>query len=211
MAEEEAASFQNQGHIIIPPSRRIFFRTAETWNDGLLENAYALYEHLPLAQAQDAMSDFIGKLKDVLNKTHSVTLEGLGNLRSTVQGQIFFVAAKQLNLNPESFGLVPLAISPVSAQIEEETFSVANQKQVNSATRQPLVIEQQPNPTLEETGSSQKTKWPYYLLGAIGLILLLLVLVYVFQEPLRPVLEKILYSKEDLEFLHSLPNTGTIL
>jgi len=48
MAEDTPATLTKNGHILLPPGRRIFFRESETWNDGLLEEAYGEKEELGL-------------------------------------------------------------------------------------------------------------------------------------------------------------------
>ena len=49
----------------------------------------------------------------------------------------------------------------------------------------------------------QKRNWVLWgVVAAVGLIIVMVVLLFVFKEQLRPVLEQLLYSKEELEILH---------
>ena len=104
MAEDTPATLTHDSHVLNPPGRRICFRENETWNDGLLEDAYGSKEEL-----EDLISDVSRKLA----REKSVTLDGFGKLRRTREGDIFFVMDKNVSVNPNGFGLVPLSLSPL--------------------------------------------------------------------------------------------------
>ena len=54
-----------------------------------------------------------------------------------------------------------------------------------------------------EAAAVPKKNWVLWgVLTAVGIIILLAVLLFVFKDNLRPVLEQLLYSKEELEILH---------
>ena len=49
----------------------------------------------------------------------------------------------------------------------------------------------------------QKKNWVLWgLLAAVGVIIVMVVLLFVFREQFMPMLEQLLYSKEELEILH---------
>ncbi len=53
-----------------------------------------------------------------------------------------------------------------------------------------------------EKKTSRSYRWLYILLTVLAILLILVLLVLVFKEELRPVLEKILYSKQELEIIN---------
>ena len=56
--------------------------------------------------------------------------------------------------------------------------------------------------TAGEKKTSRSYRWLYILLTVLAILLILVLLVFVFKEELRPVLEKILYSKQELEIIN---------
>ena len=56
--------------------------------------------------------------------------------------------------------------------------------------------------TAGEKKTSRSYRWLYILLTVLAILLILVLLVLVFKEELRPVLEKILYSKQELEIIN---------
>ena len=56
--------------------------------------------------------------------------------------------------------------------------------------------------TAEKADKNKSPKWLWALLTVIAVVLIACVLIYFFREDLKPYLERILYSKEELEILH---------
>ncbi|NLA15526.1 MAG: hypothetical protein GX877_03195 [Bacteroidales bacterium] len=189
MAEDTPATLTHNAHVLLPPGRRIFFRESETWNDGLLEKAYDNPEEL---------KTLLSEVSRKLTREKSVTLEGFGRLRRTREGDVFFVMDKSVSVNPNEFGLVPLSMSPLSTPskvkctlsdpLQEDTREEKQETESKGGTKT----------TAGEVKTDRKaSKGVAVFLTILLLLILCLLLVYVFKDFLRPVLEKILYSAEE--------------
>jgi len=183
MAEETPATLTHDSHVLMPPGRRISFKETETWNDGLLEEVCGSKEEL-----KGLLSDIAKKL----TKEKSVTLEGFGKLRRTREGDIFFVMDKNVPVNPNGFGLVPLSLSPLpvpsKVKCELSQLPPAPEVQVQAPVQES---------TVTQVSGKKDKKWPWVLLTIVVLILLGILLVFIFRDALQPFLEKILYSPEE--------------
>ena len=184
IAEDLPASFTRDSHVLLPPGRRISFKASETWNDGLLENA---------VESKAELNELLAKITYSLNKEKSVTLEDFGKLRRTKEGDIFFVIDKNIILNPGGFGLVPLSLSPLEApsKIKSPVFPQKYEELSSAETPPPVPASSDPDTKQRHLGGMWIT------LGIILLIVILILIVYVFREPLRPLLETILYSSQE--------------
>jgi len=180
MAEETPATLTHDSHILMPPGRRISFKESETWNDGLLEEAYG---------SKETLKEAVSEISKKLSKEKSVILEGFGKLRRTKEGDIFFVMDKNVAINPNGFGLVPLSLCPlpvpskVHCALSElpPTPEVQVKTSVKETTVTPL------------TGGKNK-KWPWVLLTIFVIVLIIILMVYIFRDALQPILEKMLYT-----------------
>lgn len=182
-AEETPATLTRDSHVLMPPGRRISFKESETWNDGLLEQAIG---------SKDELGELLSEISRKLAKEKSVTLDGFGKLRRTKEGDVFFVMDKNVPVNPNGFGLVPLSLSPlpVSSKVKCELSEL------------PLTPEVQMQPSVQKaavTPSQGKhhKKWPWVLLTVFIIVLLVILMVYVFRDSLQPLLEKLLYTPEE--------------
>jgi hypothetical protein len=188
IAEDIPASFTRDSHILLPPGRRISFKASETWNDGLLENA---------VESKAELNELLVRINHSLNKEKSVTLEDFGKLRRTKEGDIFFVIDKSITLNPGGFGLVPLSLSPLEAPSKIKS-------PVSPPKHEELTPAETPPPALASSDRDTKQRHlggMWITLGIILLIVILVLIVYVFREPLRPLLETILYSRQERSLL----------
>ena len=214
IAEDTPATLTNNGHVLLPPGRRISFRESETWNDGLLEKAYSSKEDL------DAL---LAEVSKKLTREKSVTLDGFGKLRRTREGDIFFVMDKNVSVNPNGVGLVPLSLRPLlvpskvrcalSAPGEDPGKAVKpgdnSPQECTAATPQVLSgpeqdVAQTDEKVEPESMQKPRKKIPAGVLTCLLVILTLLLcllLIYVFRDSLKPVLEKILYSAEERQLL----------
>ena len=189
MAEDTPATLTHDSHVLNPPGRRICFRENETWNDGLLEDAYGSKEEL-----EDLISDVSRKLA----REKSVTLDGFGKLRRTREGDIFFVMDKNVSVNPNGFGLVPLSLSPlpspskVKCELALPTEPVAEEDpagQIASPVGR--------NATATGSETKKSSRWPLVVLIILLVLVLVFILVFIFRDALRPILETILYSPQE--------------
>ena len=105
---------------INPPFRRIFFRTSEIWNDELIEKYYIEKYNLDPESAKKELQEFFDKFRFELNVKKIIDLPEFGKIRSTKEGNVFFVAEKGLDIYSNAYGLEPIPIKLLSEEPEIE-------------------------------------------------------------------------------------------
>lgn len=93
------ASFTDKGFAITPPYRVLSF-SAGQGQDNLLAECYANANGIDLAHAKRVISEFCAEIKDKLLKSKALDFPGLGRMKATAGGTIFFVAEENLELCP---------------------------------------------------------------------------------------------------------------
>lgn len=104
VVEDMPASFADRGYSINPPYRRLSF-VGKVSDDRRLAALYAAGNSLDAKDADSILRSFLEGLGDELRRTKSVELPGLGRLRATREGHIFFVPDESLDISPDTFGL----------------------------------------------------------------------------------------------------------
>ena len=137
-AEEMPASFSDKGYTVNPPYRRLSFTSAQVEDDRLAALYAASNQGLSLADASSIISSFCVSLSEELKSRKSVDLPGLGRLRSTREGQLFFVADPDLDISPDACGLT-------SVSLKTHSLSVADLPE----------LDQKPSETIPEQPKSQ--------------------------------------------------------
>ncbi|MBQ7999000.1 MAG: hypothetical protein IJ296_06740, partial [Bacteroidales bacterium] len=66
------------------------------------------------------------------------------------------------------------------------------------------IVEQPVRETLVAEPEKQKCRWILWVAAFVGILIILVILVFLFKEELMPLLEKLLYSKEELEILQKV-------
>ncbi len=80
----------------------------------------------------------------------------------------------------------------------EETENPAEQEKPAEIVEQPV------RETLVAEPEKRKCRWILWVAAFVGILIILVILVLLFKEELMPLLEKLLYSKEELEILHKV-------
>lgn len=276
IAEMAPSVFSDKAMVIHPPFRRILFRTAEVWNDGLLESRYAVERGISENEATAEISVFVKMMKIELNSTKHYKIPDFGSMRATEQNDYFFVAEKGLFNYLEGFGLEPLNLKVLNRRGAVETFtgkpvpfdipkepelpeeksdvnivgeieSVKDNKTpkeakgaeksvkidkaekieksdksenkdkvkvveavdpidfVEKSYKPKVIIEKTVNNKKAERSekSSKFVKRFVLILSAIFLIIVIVALLFIFKDEMRPFWEWLLYTKEELEILRS--------
>lgn len=122
VAEMMPASFSDRGYTINPPYRKLVFRSRNA-DDGLLVSLYASSNSVSPEIASGVMGEFVGNLKTVLFTHRNVVFPGLGKLRATREGHVFFIADEDLDIYPAGLGLEPVSlkthVKPTSLDFSE--------------------------------------------------------------------------------------------
>ncbi|MBQ3521941.1 MAG: hypothetical protein IJA38_03805 [Bacteroidales bacterium] len=100
-------------------------------------------------------------------------------------------------------------VAVVSEKLEKpEAYeeSVTSEEPEESAEQEkPAEIVEQPvRETLVAEAEKQKCRWILWVAAFVGILIILVILVFLFKEELMPLLEKLLYSKEELEILQKV-------
>ena len=120
-AESMPASFSDRGFTINPPYRRLTFSKRET-SDGLLAELYARSNGIGVQEAEGIIRAFSDSLSKDLRDNRSVEFPGLGRLRSTREGHLFFVPDQDLDITPDACGLESVSLkshAPIAALGEQ--------------------------------------------------------------------------------------------
>ena len=108
-AEQVGASFSDKGYTINPPYRRLSFNGTQT-DDGRLARLYASSNGVSQEEADTILRAFTASLSKELSAHSSIELRGLGRLRSTREGHLFFVPDEDLDISPEACGLTSVSL-----------------------------------------------------------------------------------------------------
>ena len=119
VAEEMPASFSDRGYSVNPPYRRLSFTSRQTEDNQLAALYASSNEGLSAEDAASIISSFCDSLKDELNSTKSVDFPGLGRLRATREGLLFFVADPDLDISPDACGLGAVSLKTHSLSAAE--------------------------------------------------------------------------------------------
>ena len=118
-AEEMPATFSDRGFSVNPPYRRLSFTSRQTEDNQLAALYASSNEGLSAEDAASIISSFCDSLKDELNSTKSVDFPGLGRLRATREGLLFFVADPDLDISPDACGLGAVSLKTHSLSAAE--------------------------------------------------------------------------------------------
>jgi nucleoid DNA-binding protein len=198
IAEPAPSVFSDKATIIHPPYRRVIFRSKETWNDGLLESKYAQRTGVREDRAKAYIEQFISALGAELELKKRVDFPGFGYMRINERGTNSFIIDKELFISKDSYGL-----EPIQVKILEKPGTIENLK-----TRKLKIFSDSDvikNLSKEKRGFDFKipksaVKWSLIIVG-IALVILLLI---IFNDQLRPLWEILLYNKEEREILRSI-------
>lgn len=230
--EEVPAYFSDRGFTINPPYQKIVFSPDGNGDDSLVRR-YAKDNGVSVARASEIVAEHVASLEKDLRVSRTVLLPGLGYLRMTHDGNVFFVAGEGLSfgldydmLEPVSLRNLP-ALSAVAAEPEPELEPVA------SAEPEPApAIEPEPEPAAEPeptpTAESEPTivpepatvpepvaapaplpakpasrTWLRVCLCIAGAILLLFAALAVCGRLYPDIVDPLLYSEEELSIIRA--------
>ena len=195
----------NDGTAITPPCCKIHFDSSEAemdFSDSLLVKEYAASKDITSKKAEEEVRSLVMSLKKELLENSNLSFPEFGRLLFSDNSTFTFEPHPSFETQAESFGLesLPLRAMPEpESDLEPESEQEPEPKQENLQE----VADNEPEAE-QEPGKINKRKLPLSLiivLSIIGLIVLLVLVVVVFKEELTPLLERILYSKEELQFL----------
>ncbi len=115
IADIAPAYFSVDGKTINPPYRRIFFRSTELSDDGVLEKYYVEKFNISRSSAKEELSNFFGKIRLDLNVKKSLILPEFGQLKVTKDGNYYFIPDSSLDIYADAFGLEPISVKLIDS------------------------------------------------------------------------------------------------
>ena len=208
--EDVPASFSEDGMVVCPPAKKLAFDNYNLSSNDILLNEYALQREISRMAAKKALYKDLEDLRAKVEKEGSYSLEGFGTFLFDKENGYSVDPAPGFEISTETFGLSTLDLrdkqetepEPIpEPELEPEPEPVTEPEPIPEPEP---VIEPVPEPVAEEPAKkkSRSSKVLLILLTILAILVILVLLILIFKEELRPILEKILYSKEELEILN---------
>ena len=217
-AEMMPASYSDRQTTLDPPYRKMSFHKAEV----SMEEGRPLLDRVrkELGVSPDQASVELGwclsRLCSELEGSKSCKLPGLGTLRANARNEFFFVPDDDLDIWPDGLGFEPVSIK-VSEKIpgqsgdgaearagKDEILDNAHGGELSGQDRIQAKQETQPARTddVERQDGRKRLGAGWIVLIVLGVLLLLFIAAsYLFTEQMSPILDRLLYTKEELELL----------
>ncbi len=216
--EDVPASFSEDGMVVCPPAKKLAFDNYNLSSNDILLNEYALQREISRMAAKKALYKDLEDLRAKVEKEGSYSLEGFGTFLFDKENGYSVDPAPGFEISTETFGLSTLDLrdkpEPEPEPIPEpepepvtEPEPIPEPEPVIEPVSEPVpepVPEPVHEPVAEEPAKkkSRSSKVLLILLTILAILVILVLLILIFKEELRPILEKILYSKEELEILN---------
>ncbi len=208
--EDVPASFSEDGMVVCPPAKKLAFDNYNLSSNDILLNEYALQREISRMAAKKALYKDLEDLRAKVEKEGSYTLEGFGTFLFDKENGYSVDPAPGFEISTETFGLSTLDLRDKPEPEPEpvtEPEPIPEPEPVIEPVSEPVpepVPEPVHEPVAEEPAKkkSRSSKVLLILLTILAILVILVLLILIFKEELRPILEKILYSKEELEILN---------
>ena len=213
VAELMPSTFSDKGYTINPPYRRLFFSPRQG-NDTILRDLYVdanRADGVDAPMAERILTEFLAEMKEILKVRKTVVFPGLGRLRATRENHFFFVADEDLDIWPEGLGLAPISLKTHVETPEEVASAVAGLAELMA---EPVAepVEEIPGQAGNDGGEAEPVVEPETVrkpfprfwkvaLIVLGALIVLLVLFALVGRLAPGVVDRLLYSPEELEIL----------
>lgn len=182
-AEVVPAAFSDNGFTVNPPYRKLTF----------------VQEELPSANKLEVDPAYIESLKKDLQEARSIDFPGLGKLRLTKSDQYFFVPDEDANIYPEGFGLAPVSLKNKDARSE----SGMTDSDEPGKPGKPGKSGKSRKAPREKKPRNPKRTAIIVAVVIVDIILIAIVALRVLGAVAPDFVDKLLYTPEELEILHS--------
>ena len=214
VAELMPSTFSDKGYTINPPYRRLFF-TPRQGTDTLLRDLYVdanRADGVDAPMAERILTEFLAEMKEILKVRKTVVFPGLGRLRATRENHFFFVADEDLDIWPEGLGLAPISLKTHVETPEEVASAVAGLAELMAGPEPVEIPGQAGNDEVEPVDDEEEAEddeeefepvpkfWKVFLV-VLGALIVLLAVFALVGRLFPGVVDKLLYSPEELEIL----------
>ncbi len=227
-AEMMPASYSDRQTTIHPPYRKMsFHKGGISLQEGqLLLEKVRRELGVSLDQAGVELGWCLSRLSSELEGRKRCTLPGLGMMRANARNEFFFVPDDDLDIWPDGIGFEPIAIKmpkeempvDIPEPVVEEASEAADgfsecehfSSEQDEKPEQRSEIPEQPQACLdaetqnreEEARVKKPLHWGWIVsIVLAGLLLLFIAACYLFTDLMSPIIDRLLYSKEELELL----------
>lgn len=203
--EDVPASFSEGGLVVAPPSKKLYFDNYSLSSNDNLLNEYAARLEVSRMAAKRALYKDVEEIRNGAEAGGRYTLEGFGTFCFDKDQGYTIETDPEFMLSRDTFGLSAVDLRDDSVKAEEkaaEERRLAEERKVAEEKAAEEKLKAEAEKQAGEKKTSRSYRWLYILLTVLAILLILVLLVLVFKEELRPVLEKILYSKQELEIIN---------
>ena len=208
-AELMPATYSDRQTTIHPPYRKMSFHKGEV---SLAEGRLLLDKvrrelGVNLDQAGVELGWCLSRLNSELEGRKRCPLPGLGMMRANARNEFFFVPDDDLDIWPDGIGFEPIAIKMPKEEIPEPVVEEASEdekpEQRSEIPEQPQAcLDAETQNRVEEARVKKPLHWGWIVLIVVAVLLVLFIAAsYLFTEQMSPILDRLLYSKEELELL----------
>lgn len=159
-------------------------------------------------QGQESGEEYSDQIKRAIIERGRVMLPGIGEISLDENGVFRFNPTVRCALNAEFFCLEPIALQPKVNFTEipvKEAASESTAKKGTAETKgKAAVKESTPEAAGSNTDKEKTTKTKAIVVYTLTAIVILALLLYAFRDELSPLMERLLYSKEELELMKQL-------
>ena len=226
-AEMMPAAYSDRQTTIHPPYRKMSFHKGEvSLSEGRpLLNKVMREVGVSLEQAGVELGWCLSRLSSELEGSKICRLPGLGVMRANARNEFFFVPADDLDIWPDGIGFEPISIKLPKEEIPVQAGNDEEEKPVQQIVLQDEKPEQQReipdqvgNDEVTQVGNDEVIQvgkedaaevchrkklqpWVIVLIVLAALLALFIAASYLFTDFMSPVLDRLLYNKEELELL----------
>lgn len=199
------ASFSENLSTINPPYRKIYFRKEDISAEDAFSfvDGVAKLRGISFDEAQNELSWCVGRLTSILEGDRVCELPGFGKMKTNSANDFFFVPEENLDIFADTLGLesihLKVAPEPQPEQKAEPQPAPEKPQPEQKAESAP----QAPQSTTETRKSPRKrlaAGW-IVLIALLVAVVLVAVLLILFPEQASYILDRILYTKEELELI----------
>lgn len=123
MTHNLAASYDEENHVFLPPSRTIGFNPRLTMNDSLLAQSYVNCYDISYPEALKRIEHDVDELKQLVEKEGGHTICGVGKITTLADGRYDFTPEESGIMAPGLYGFEPYEIELRQPEDEETTAS----------------------------------------------------------------------------------------
>lgn len=207
-AEMMPAAYSDRQTTILPPYRKMTFHKENVaLSDGkLLLKKVVAETGVSFEQAGVELGWCLSRLCSELEGHKNCKLPGLGVMRANARNEFFFVPDDDLDIWPDGLGFEAISIKVSEKMPGQAGPDAEGPDRQKEAPQEPRVAE-----AVTETAQEQpklapkphrrmKPVW-IVLIVVAALLLLFVAACYLFTDEMSPILDRLLYSKEELDLL----------